>query len=246
MCAEIVCGIDASPASVSAAYLAARLGRGLGFESVLVHTEPAARGPELAKAPLAHARELGRLHALVEANDFSAGASVEISEGDPGRELVRAAESHGANFAIVGSHGSAATQAAVGGVTATVMRQAPCPVIVVPPRLRRRRSRTRGSYAVVCALHETTGVGLRLAAGLVTRLGGHLHALDTSRAGVADSDDALLSLAEELPADLLFVASLEAAARLVPRASCPTVMVPPSADAGVSSREQFEVTHRVA
>jgi nucleotide-binding universal stress UspA family protein len=152
---RIVCGIDASPASATAAQVAAQLGTRLGSEIVLVHAEPVRRGSGRTPAGIAHARERGRLHALAEAHGLGAGSRVEILDGEPEAELVRAAEAHAAEFLIVGSHASPSSEAALGRVTGAVLRRAPCPVIVVPPHAPRRRG-APGTYAVMCSLDETS------------------------------------------------------------------------------------------
>ena len=237
---RILCGIDASPASACAAHVAGHLGTRLGSEVVLVHAERLRRGSGRTPPSIAHARERGRLHAMAEANGFGAGARVEIVDGEPGAQLARAAEAHGAELLIVGSHGSPGNGTGLGGVTEAVIRGAPCPVIVVPPHTLRRRFGSPGTYAVMCALDETTQAAeaVRLGTNLVARVGGCLHAVHAP-----DPDESVLSRAEKVRADLLVVPVDHA--RLVLQASCPIVVLPPSARLVGESR-QYELPERVA
>ncbi|MGU9546333.1 universal stress protein, partial [Bacillus cereus] len=75
----------------------------LGMECLLLHVEPPGRTP----ASIAHARERGRLAALAEANDFSAGVHTEVIGGDPDTGLVAAAESGDVELLVVGTSGPA-------------------------------------------------------------------------------------------------------------------------------------------
>jgi nucleotide-binding universal stress UspA family protein len=58
-----------------------------------------------------------------------------LPRGEPGQEIVKAAKDWGADLIVVGSHGRRGlTRALVGSVAETVMRHAPCPVLVVRPK----------------------------------------------------------------------------------------------------------------
>lgn len=55
-----------------------------------------------------------------------------IPQGPPGSEIVKAAKEWGADLIVIGSHGRhGITRALVGSVAEAVMREAPCPVLVV-------------------------------------------------------------------------------------------------------------------
>lgn len=55
-----------------------------------------------------------------------------IWEGDPAEAIIEAAQSEGADMIVVGSHGRAPlSRALIGSVSDQVVRQAPCPVMVV-------------------------------------------------------------------------------------------------------------------
>lgn len=55
-----------------------------------------------------------------------------IPQGPPGSEIVKAAREWAADLIVIGSHGRhGITRALVGSVAEAVMRDAPCPVLVV-------------------------------------------------------------------------------------------------------------------
>jgi universal stress protein A len=55
-----------------------------------------------------------------------------IWEGEPGESIVAAAEAEGADLIVVGSHGRGAVgRFLIGSVSDHVVRNAPCPVLVV-------------------------------------------------------------------------------------------------------------------
>jgi nucleotide-binding universal stress UspA family protein len=58
----------------------------------------------------------------------------EVAFGEPGQEILAAAERHEAELIVMGSHGSARVRRALAGsVASEVLRGARCPVLVVPP-----------------------------------------------------------------------------------------------------------------
>src|SRR5262249_7953655 len=53
-------------------------------------------------------------------------------EGDPGREILRAARETGADLIVMGTHGrTGLTRLLTGSVAEKVLRKAPCPVLTV-------------------------------------------------------------------------------------------------------------------
>ncbi|MEO0324979.1 MAG: universal stress protein, partial [Myxococcota bacterium] len=62
-------------------------------------------------------------------------ARVLVAAGDPGRLLPRLAVEHRADLLVVGTHrGGALSRLLLGSTAERVLRDAPVPVLVVPPR----------------------------------------------------------------------------------------------------------------
>lgn len=58
----------------------------------------------------------------------------EVAFGDAAQEILAAAARHDGDLVVMGSHGGGAMRRLlVGGVAAEVLREAPCPVLVVRP-----------------------------------------------------------------------------------------------------------------
>jgi nucleotide-binding universal stress UspA family protein len=86
---------------------------------------------------LAHMRnELTRRLTDVQRTALTAGVrevEMKLMEGQPYREIVRAAEDTHAQLIVMGSHGrTGLAHILLGSVAERVVRKAPCPVIVVP------------------------------------------------------------------------------------------------------------------
>lgn len=57
---------------------------------------------------------------------------IEVVAGDPASEILRRARTHGIDLVVVGTHGRTGLKHLVlGSVAERVVRQAPCPVLVV-------------------------------------------------------------------------------------------------------------------
>lgn len=68
--------------------------------------------------------------------------SVEIVTGHPARTIADRAATLGASHVVIGTHGHGALyDLVVGSTTQSVLKLAPCPVLVVPARLAPRRRR---------------------------------------------------------------------------------------------------------
>lgn len=84
-------------------------------------------------------------------------AEVEVREevvwgGPPAREIARLATGDGTDLLVLGTHGRGALgRALAGSVGSEVARTAPCPVLLVPPRLWRRRRTAAGAGPAVAA-----------------------------------------------------------------------------------------------
>jgi len=177
----IVCGIDETSGSRHAASIAARLARDLDTQALLVHVTGAGGiADRLAPTRPGRTRQARRrLRAVADEHCFPAGTRVRVKSGDPADTLVGVADREDAELIVVAAVGqSSVSPALLGHVSSTLMRQAPCPVVVVPPNAVAPLD-ARGMSAVVCGVagDETDLALLRLADYLASRLGGELHAV---------------------------------------------------------------------
>jgi nucleotide-binding universal stress UspA family protein len=126
MAGSIICGIDDSESAKGAARvaraLAGELGLGVTFVRVVEHDASDAKVSAIAE-------RLERLSAGV--SDLDCGAAWLIEVGRPADRLVAAAGAAEAVLIVVGSTGPRSSL--LGSISADVSRQAPCPVLVVPP-----------------------------------------------------------------------------------------------------------------
>ncbi len=136
---KILVAIDGSDLATRVADVAVELARALGGEVALVHAVDAATG-HLAESLLSPsdmipaAEEEGkRLLAEMRQRMAAQPPSLEILPvGSPATEVVKAAKDWSADLIVIGSHGRAGVQKVLfGSVGESVMRNAPCPVLVV-------------------------------------------------------------------------------------------------------------------
>jgi nucleotide-binding universal stress UspA family protein len=136
---SIVCGVDGSPSSRSAARVAARLARMLNIRFVLAHaTEDRPTFPYRD----ARLREIQRRRAIdagqrlledVAADLPGVAPETRVMLGTPAEALSELCSAESAELLVVGSRGRGALAAAVlGSVSARLATVAECPVVVVP------------------------------------------------------------------------------------------------------------------
>lgn len=170
----IVCGVDGSAGSSRAAAFAALMGEQLGREATLVHVDSEPPGI----ASISRARNLRDLRRMAGALGFPSHTRVHVTGGEPAEEIVGIAGQLDAELVVLGSRGRHELGAAVlGSVSTAVMRNAPCPVVVVPPDASLPTGLTQPS--IVCGVEgsDRDPDVLRLADDLRSRLGGALHAV---------------------------------------------------------------------
>ncbi len=136
---KLLIAVDNDPIATHAAEVGMDLARTLNAEMALIHVidpslifapdtgiaadELALRSEQDGKRLMADFR--ARLPAAIHALQF-------IPQGPPGSEIVKAAREWEADLIVIGSHGRhGITRALVGSVAEAVMRDAPCPVLVV-------------------------------------------------------------------------------------------------------------------
>ncbi len=145
MTPSIVCGIDASPQAGAALRVASALAQRMGLTLVVVHAVPTPTPDLLLTAPahvpvpveqidfLGHDTGERLLTQAVEAVDVPL-AEQRLERGRAAERLCAVAREEQARLVVVGSRGDGAMRTALlGSVSAAVVRDAPCPVVVVPP-----------------------------------------------------------------------------------------------------------------
>jgi nucleotide-binding universal stress UspA family protein len=177
----IVCGIDETTGSRHAAPIAARLARDLDSRALLVHVADAGRF--LRRLPPAHTSRRRRmrrsLKAVSDEHRFPDGTDIRVKSGDPASTLTAIADREDAELIVVAAGGQSTVSATLlGNVSSTLMREAPCPVVVVPADTVAPLD-AQSMSSVVCGVagEETDALLLQLASDLARRLGGELHAV---------------------------------------------------------------------
>ncbi|HET7538017.1 MAG TPA: universal stress protein [Candidatus Didemnitutus sp.] len=161
----ILVPVDLSGATVKVCDAAAKLAREVGGRLIILHAVP--------RLPLIlgdyYAFEPGHLSSTLKASRKAAvhkldslqrwfhrrcpQTKVAMHDGAPSTVILRTAKAVRADYVVIGSHGhTAAYDLLVGSVTHTVLRKAPCPVVVVPIAKTPRKSRAADRYATVDVL----------------------------------------------------------------------------------------------
>jgi universal stress protein A len=136
---KILIAVDDDPVAVHAAEkgveLARAVGGQMGLISVIDRTGVDIAAPEIPREDLlAEAREhtrqvMAELAPRLAPEPTTAAFS---PEGHPAEEIVRAARDWSADLIVIGSHGRGGLgRVLLGSVAESVMRHAPCPVMVV-------------------------------------------------------------------------------------------------------------------
>jgi nucleotide-binding universal stress UspA family protein len=174
----VVCGIDSAERAARVTIAAAALAEGLRADLELVHVQQPTGLFRRRSGAGSRGRSLRRDLTLL-ADALGPRTGVRLMAGEPADELMRVADERDSALLVVGSRGQRELgRAVLGGVSSGLMLGAPCPVAVLPaeapvapaPRLLR---------STVCGVEgaDRDRAVLRLAADLVERIGGDLHAL---------------------------------------------------------------------
>ena len=136
---RILIAVDESPIAAHAVDVGLELTRSLGGEAAFIHVVDSAYGfaPESEVSPdelmsLAQ-REGQSLLAKYQRQAASQPITLQLMPtGEPGAEIVQAAADWPADIIVIGSHGRRGVQRLlVGSIAEEVMRNAPCPVLIV-------------------------------------------------------------------------------------------------------------------
>ena len=136
---KVLIAIDSEPVAVRAAETGVGLAQALGAEAAFIYVVDASlayaadTGPPASELIAAAKLEAQRLVTAVRQRLSPQSSVVEfIPVGTPSEEIVKAAEEWSADLLVIGSHGRRGMQhALLGSVAETVMRHAPCPLVVV-------------------------------------------------------------------------------------------------------------------
>lgn len=270
---SIICGVDGSHASRSAARVAARLARTLNFRFVLAYvTEDRPTFPYRD----ARLRELQRRRAIEEGQRLLEGVAAElpgnapelrVTFGTPVDALRALCSEESAELLVVGSRGrSPLATAVLGSVSARLASTAECPVVVVSTSAAADRfleRETRGG-SILCgvdassesegALHVAAALADRMALGLrpVHVSGGRRH----GASGGDEDDPAAMLSRRALSADaaLIVVGSRgrgavraavlgSVSSALAATAPLPVLVVPPTAQPASPSHGFAQARH---
>jgi universal stress protein A len=136
---KVLIAIDSGPVAVRAAETGVNLAQALGAEVAFINVVdsalayPGDTGPpasELIAAPKLNAKRL--LTTIRQRVSPQSSVLEFIQVGTPSEEIVKVAKEWPADLLVIGSHGRGGMQRALlGSVAETVMRHAPCPLVVV-------------------------------------------------------------------------------------------------------------------
>ena len=170
----VVCGVDLWPGSEEVARLAVALANELDRPTSVVHVTGGA-APGSPDPTAGQVRELRRLSTLVEQLGGRGQTATMLRGGEPAEQVLGVAREQDAELLVVGSRGLREIGCALlGSVSSELMREAPCPVVVVPPGC---ALPVAGIRVLVVGVDggERDAPLLRLAADLARRLEAAVH-----------------------------------------------------------------------
>jgi nucleotide-binding universal stress UspA family protein len=138
----VVVGVDGLPESVNAIRLARKEAdyRGVGLTAVMAYTSDSALGTPAVR-PIStpstpdeqrEAAESVLRQAVIDALGAVDDVRLRVEAGVPGRVLVQMARSLDAELVVLATRKEHAPSRLLGAVSQYVLRNAPCPVLVVP------------------------------------------------------------------------------------------------------------------
>jgi nucleotide-binding universal stress UspA family protein len=137
---RILLATDLSPASEGASRQAIDLARDLGAKLLILSViDPAAHGIPGGRVERMdqrrRSREVAAQAVVIRGREAGVPVSFMVWEGEPGPSIVDVATSEQVDMVIVGSHGRGSMgRLLIGSVSEHVVRNAPCPVLVVRAR----------------------------------------------------------------------------------------------------------------
>jgi nucleotide-binding universal stress UspA family protein len=141
---QIICPVDFSEASVRAFAHAAAIARWYDAQLTVLHVVPTfetilVRGdfgdPVQVVTPMPREQVLEEMSRTLNLAAVSARATPVGETGDPQTTIIDQAISKNADLIVMGTHGRRGLKRLLlGSVTEAILREAPCPVLTVPPR----------------------------------------------------------------------------------------------------------------
>jgi universal stress protein A len=134
---KILIAVDDDPVSVRAADVGSELARALGGEVALIHVNVVEYAGDTGIPPsdlIAQTEQESKrlLSGFRERLSLAPSTLEFVQTGTPAAAITRAAKDWPADLIVIGSHGrSGMRRALLGSVAEGVMRNAPCPVLVV-------------------------------------------------------------------------------------------------------------------
>lgn len=187
---------DGSDAASSAVEYGGLLAATFGAAGIVVHVSESERGDDRGAEVVRGGRQLVSQMGAVDHGDYRSG--------DPVRAILESATENGADAIVMGVHGhldetqavtasrtriDTETRATLGRVTQHVVREAPVPVLVVPP-CHPKRQRVWGSRFVVAtdgSIHARRTLDTTVE--LARLVDGDVHAVSVVDCGLLDGDE---------------------------------------------------------
>jgi nucleotide-binding universal stress UspA family protein len=136
--ATIVCAIDDSPGAVEALRVAGTLSMDLKMRLVLVHVAAGWSAGADESLTTNQARRGGDRLLERAAQEHSLQAERRVEVGEPAEALAQIASEEAATLIVVGSRRQGRLRPGLrSGLAGELAASAPCPVVIVPPPLRR-------------------------------------------------------------------------------------------------------------
>jgi nucleotide-binding universal stress UspA family protein len=208
---HILCPTDFSDGARRALDQAMAIARWSGARVTVLHVvpPPASAGaapdahmvPSAGVLPTDHDALRQEMRQFLEASSTPQdGVDLLVREGPSAGEIVRQAELLRPDLLVMSTHGrSGLTRLILGSVTEHVLREAPCPILIVPPHLPDAVPATSGLYAsILCPVDfaDASAQALRFAVSLARGSRGRLtvlHVLGHDLHATPDMYDTLIS-----------------------------------------------------
>jgi nucleotide-binding universal stress UspA family protein len=152
---HILCPIDFSPRSAPALATASAVARARQAELRALHVVPA-KGPVAPRGVdgVQHQAVMSQLReSLAEVGPAPIRIGAAVRHGDPATHILRFARTLPADLIVMGAPGVNRPERPMGPVTAVVVARSECPVLTVPARRTKDRSKATGLFRrIVCAI----------------------------------------------------------------------------------------------